>query len=79
MINTLSDEQLDSVTNLLHVKPEEATTAINSQIDKETLSVTGRDTLPFWIKNPTVIGIILGVTLIILVIAGVVISIALFE
>ena len=79
MINTLSDEQLDIIINLLHVKPEEATIAINGQIDKETLSVTGRDTLPFWIKNPTVIGLIVGITLIILAIAGVVVSITLFE
>lgn len=79
MINTLNDEQLDIVTNLLHVKPEEATIAINGQIDKDTLSETGRDILPFWIKNPVAIGLIVGFIMIVLVVAGVITYVTLLE
>jgi len=61
------------------VKPEEATIAINGQIDKDTLSETGRDILPFWIKNPVAIGLIVGFIMIVLVVAGVITYVTLLE
>ena len=79
MIHTLTDEQLDTVIDLLNVKPEEATIAINGQIDKDTLSETGRDILPFWIKNPVAIGLIIGFIMIVLVVAGVITYVTLLE
>lgn len=72
MINTLNDQQLDLVMTLLNVTPEEATTAANGLIDSKAISEANRDSLPFWIKNPVAVGLIVGTLMIMLVITGVI-------
>ena len=79
MLNTLNNEQIELVIKRLGITPEEATIAINGQIDKDTLSETGRDILPFWIKNPVAIGLIVGFIMIVLVVAGVITYVTLLE
>jgi len=73
IINTLNNEQIELVIKRLNVTPEESTIGINGMIDKEEISETNRDILPFWIKHPVAIGLLIGFIIIILVIAGVVI------
>jgi hypothetical protein len=72
MINTLDNEQIELVIKRLRVTPEEATIGINGMIDKEEISETNRDILPFWIKNPVTVGIVIGFIIIVAVIIGVV-------
>lgn len=79
MVNTLSNEQIELVIKRLGIAPEEATIATNGLIDTNKISDVNRNTLPFWIQHPKVVGTLLGFVIIALAIAGVIGYFALFN
>ena len=71
MILTLSNQQLDLIVQRLSVIPEETEIARASLLDLKTLSDKSVNTLPFWMRHPVGVGLIIGFALIALIIAGV--------